>query len=63
MITALAGGGIRRVAKHPHFIDVQTEEDRLFLIVNGKLAVGKDYRRLLSPLGRTNKGQLGKLIK
>ena len=45
-----------------YFIDIQAKEDGLLLIVNGELAMGKDYGRQFNLLERLNKGQLEELM-
>lgn len=45
-----------------YFIDIQATEDGLLLIVNGELAMGKDYGRQFNLLERLNKGQLEELM-
>ena len=47
-VNSTSGGRIGGIREHPYFIDVQAEEDAVFLKVSGELAMGKDYRRQLN---------------
>lgn len=52
MFTALVGGRTRGVRDHPYFIDVQAEEDELFLRADGELDTRRDFRRQYNFLER-----------